>query len=434
MAKNGTLTGLRYEDIDWNESSNCLVCTRSNVKQFRVPRKANRQPGIPFHTGSIDLWGPVNIPSVGGNKYAMVYCDNQTSYGFIDFVAGKDLETICSPIKRWKLTISNLGYDLKILQMDSDPIFENTKFQEFLQKIGIEGQYAPPGKHQANGLVERMIQTIVSMTRAMLLASQLDLKYWTYAMSYAMMIYNATLKSRFKRDDEGENYHQYHSPYYMVRGSKPIYDFPIFGCLVVSRKPTALQIPKLFERGTKGCFLGFDPQHHGCVIILSTISKQIIYSDDATIFEEYYGINMSPTDYHRLKTVVSSLDDEEILDIESENVEESELNDSSIEEEIEEESSKKRKRTPKLKESEPVRVQPHRSAKQLKMIQKEYSNEMKIRQKELSKLFDGYGSNVNIDELLTYKLNPESTFIDGNLENLPQSYDEARSEMNLLRY
>ena len=47
------------------------------------------------------------------------------------------------------------------------------------------------------------------MTRAMLIASGLPLKYWTYAMNYAMLIYNCTLKTRFKTDE----IKKYRSPY-----------------------------------------------------------------------------------------------------------------------------------------------------------------------------------------------------------------------------
>jgi hypothetical protein len=45
-----------------------------------------------------------------------------------------------------------------------------------------------------------VIQTVVGIARSMLIGSGLFLKYWSNVMSYVMLIYNATLKTRFKDD------------------------------------------------------------------------------------------------------------------------------------------------------------------------------------------------------------------------------------------
>jgi hypothetical protein len=85
-----------------------------------------------------------------------------------------------------------------------------------------------------------MIQTITAMSRAMLIASGLPLKYWTYAMNYyAMLIYNYTFKTRFRTD----GLRKYTSPYKAILGGKPRFNFPIFGCIMVTKYPEANRLP-----------------------------------------------------------------------------------------------------------------------------------------------------------------------------------------------
>jgi hypothetical protein len=228
--------------------------------------------GTPFNTGSIDIFGMVNTTSIGGNNYAMLFCDNETSYAMVDFTKNKTFDELYRIIFNWKLTAENLGYKIYKLQFDSDPIFESEQFVNALIELNIQCQYAPPGQHRSNGLVERMIQTITYMTRSMLFASQLPQKYWSYAMSYAVQIYNSTIKSRFKLNEE----YKYHSPTELATGKKPLYDFPIFGCLIISRKPNANELPFLSNRGRRCAFLGFDSSHHSSYICLNLDTNDII--------------------------------------------------------------------------------------------------------------------------------------------------------------
>ena len=347
MAKHNTINGLNYDDIDWHHTE-CLICSRSKLKQFKVPNKALRDTGRPFSTGSIDLYGPIAVPSLSGYRYGLMFIDNHSSYGMVEFLKSKKIEELVDAITKWKLTITNLGFELNIIQADSDTIFEDIKFNNALRSLNIECQYAPPGAHQLNGLVERMIQTIAAMSRAMLIASGLPLKYWTYAMNYAMLIYNSTLKTRFKDNEK----RKYTSPYEAILGNKPIFNFPIFGCIMVSKHPNSNLLPALENRGRTSAFLGFDSQHHNCYIGLHLKTSHIIYSKDVVIYEHYYAYTFEPTDYFQLGYPIdfeARKSREEILDElgelssdESDSESESETNsiiNEESEEEIENESS-----------------------------------------------------------------------------------------------
>ena len=76
MARNSTLTGLNYNDIDWRDTQKCQICASANMISAPVPKHVNRDPGEAFIRGSVDLYGPVSVPSIGGNSYALIYCDD----------------------------------------------------------------------------------------------------------------------------------------------------------------------------------------------------------------------------------------------------------------------------------------------------------------------------------------------------------------------
>ena len=303
MSRNSMLTGLNYNDIDWSDTQRCEICASANMVSSPVPIKVDRDPGEAFIRGSVDLYGPVSTPSVGGNSYALIYCDDHNSFGMIEFIADKSMESITDVIQKWKLTARDYGYEIRQLQFDSDSIFENEELQLWLRKRNITSRFAPPGVHQSNGLVERMIRTVVQMARAMLIGSGLPNKFWTYAMSYALLIYNSTMKGRFKN----KNVFKFTSPYYMLTKKFAVYNFPIFGCSCIGKGPGAGTLSPWEPRGRKSVFLGFDSEHHDSYIYLSLVSSKIIVSKQVIIFEDYYGNTGISTDYYRLDPTMKNI-------------------------------------------------------------------------------------------------------------------------------
>jgi hypothetical protein len=474
MAKHQTLLGLTYETIDWTDTQACEICARANIRQFRVPRKVDRRPGGPFKRGSVDIYGPVSVPSVGGNRYGMIYCDDENSFGMIDFVKDKSLQTVTSTILKWKLVADDMGYRLQQLQFDSDPIFENEELEEILVKERISARFAPPGRHQSNGLVERMIQTVVGMARSMLIGSGLPLKYWTYAMSYAMLIYNATLKSRFKDDEELK----YKSPYLMMTGDMPVYDFPIFGCYCISRNPNALQGPAFDPRGRRGVFLGFDSQHHDVYSVLNLETNEIVISEEVVLLEDYYGYTRQPTDYYSLDKYIKEARETEKIDERSIIVpDEVQQTSEAREEPLAEESGQYwfeedqpvfrdqrpdivadveqptmrealgKSRVERYQEQlrEPTRIQPSRKSKKISLtfenwkgvlneMEEEVKKEYNQHQTEVLRIMNCYDEGYDISEVLSYVHNVSSRIVEGEQEKVPQSFREATSALYIDKY
>lgn len=479
MARNNMLDGLYYRDIDWSDTQACEICAVANMVAEPVPRKADRDPGDSFIRGSVDLYGPVSVPSVGGNRYAMIYCDDHNSYGMMEFIADKELGTLVDVILKWKLKARDHGFDLQQLQFDADSIFEGETFREYLRKINISTRYAPPGVHQSNGQVEAMIKTVVRMARPMLKGSGLPDKFWTYAMSYALMIYNVTIKSRFKDRAEWK----YKSPYHIVTKSSVIFDFPIFGCLCVGKHSIkSMDLPALESRGRRGVFLGFDTDHHDSAYMLNMASGQVVSVKQVVYLEDYYGYTGFPTDYYRLHPTMQAAR-KEIEKKESiprlkedvDNVEESKddevpmiIDPSSVGKELNPVSHQERaiedvqidipenvqdkgmgsgrmvlEREPDpvgvvTRSKGPVRdlIQHHAkrlNAKKMNRIRGILKDDSTY-DAMMDRLTNGYDEGYDEDQLLMYMLNVKSRYVDGEVEDVPQTFLEAVNDVNDQKY
>jgi hypothetical protein len=73
---------------------------------------------------------------------------------------------------------------------DDAPEFISGTFQQFFGGLGIEHMYSVPHELTHNGPVERIIRTLVSMTRQLLADGALPVRFWPHAARHAAFLYN----------------------------------------------------------------------------------------------------------------------------------------------------------------------------------------------------------------------------------------------------
>jgi hypothetical protein len=123
------------------------------------------------------------------------------------------------------------------------------------------------------------------MSRSLLVHARLPDTFMFHALVYACHIFNV-LPVKGLEDTNGNVC----TPYTLFMGKKPkINHFRVFGCPVVARKWSTPQHSsgKQTERGIRGIFLGFDPNHKG-YIFYAPGSFQIYISGDV-LFNESFG-------------------------------------------------------------------------------------------------------------------------------------------------
>jgi hypothetical protein len=124
-----------------------------------------------------------------------------------------------------------------------------------LKSLGIKYEPTPPRTPECNGKAERMNRTLNNMVRAMLAQANMPNSFWASAMKMATYLRNRLPSSAI--DDEIPYERWYRKP---LR-KKDLKLLKPFGCIVWDNVPKENRKKhcrnKLFDHGTKGCFIGY---------------------------------------------------------------------------------------------------------------------------------------------------------------------------------
>ena len=119
-----------------------------------------------------DLWGPSQVPSIGGARYFLTLIDDYSRKVWIYFLKNKN-ETFLK-FKEWKIVVeTQVGRKVKKLRIDNGLEFLSNDFNSFYQKEGLATHRTIRYTFQQNGLAKRMNRTILERVRCMLSSSRL---------------------------------------------------------------------------------------------------------------------------------------------------------------------------------------------------------------------------------------------------------------------
>ncbi|UYV71013.1 K02A2.6-like [Cordylochernes scorpioides] len=169
----------------------CQVCIQA--KHPRTPFKPVLYPQStrPLDLIHIDLIGPIQEESIGGAKYVLTLVDDFSRKIFVEFLSSK-LETF--DIIRSFIEEIEKEKEIKVKQLRSDngKEFTNHQMTQYLKGKGIKHQLTNVYTPQQNGISEKYNRTLIEGTRALLIDSQLPLRYWAETMSTFAYLKNRT--------------------------------------------------------------------------------------------------------------------------------------------------------------------------------------------------------------------------------------------------
>lgn len=257
----------------------CDICVRA---------KAHRAPGKQSISHSSSTLQLVHLDLAGGKqtlpeglvdsdeglkskvRYFLVLTDDFSRYRWIRFAV---LKSEVPELIRDFLAhcYTQFGKYPKAIRSDGGREFDNVRVKGFLATVGATWQptagYAP----EQNGISERSIQTISSMTRAMLTQACVPHKYWPEAATTAVYIINRSPLSLPGR-----------TPHEIMFGDIPHTDhLRVFGCVAYAHEPLALT--KLQDRSRAMCLLGYD--HSNSWRLLDPSSGRVVRRRDVTFNE-----------------------------------------------------------------------------------------------------------------------------------------------------
>ncbi|KAK1399686.1 hypothetical protein POM88_009549 [Heracleum sosnowskyi] len=145
----------------------CDSCQKAKQRKSSFKSKSESSVVEPYHLLHVDLFGPVNVMSMGRKKYALVIVDEYTRYTWVYFLSKKD-ETAQILMDHVNLLDKGSQHKVKIIRSDNGTEFRNSILEAFCKERGVKQEFSAPGTPQQNGVVERKNRTLFEAARTKL--------------------------------------------------------------------------------------------------------------------------------------------------------------------------------------------------------------------------------------------------------------------------
>ena len=176
---------------------NCRDCEscvmgKSHRKTFKSDknRVQSSQPMELIHT---DVWGPTEVESLSGAKYAVLFVDDFTRMKKVYFMKSKNecllkfQEFLQDVLPNTKKTN---GQKTQRLRSDGGGEYINREFTDFCKINGIQHETSAPYSPEQNGVAERCWRTLAEMSKSMLHEAKMPKQFWAEAMNTACFVAN----------------------------------------------------------------------------------------------------------------------------------------------------------------------------------------------------------------------------------------------------
>ena len=232
-------------------SSPCEVCIRSQLQQ-KFERAPSPRSESPFELVHSDLAGPFEV-SIGGAAYYIIYVADYTRFVEVFFLVGKTAAEICAKFVTFKASVETRGFRIKRFRCDNGTgEYNNKNFLQILSASGTAYEPSPPYTQHKNGVSERMICTLNTKARSMLLDVGLPMRFWAEAVRTVAYLHRRTPTTRLPG---------HISPHQALLGSHPaLSHLKRFGCKVYRHLPREQRSDKFSDWARPCMMLGY--VHH----------------------------------------------------------------------------------------------------------------------------------------------------------------------------
>ncbi|KAH9782190.1 Integrase catalytic domain-containing protein [Citrus sinensis] len=269
LEKQGVLGADKIEELDFCEGCVLGKSTRASFK-----KSVHKTKSILDYVHS-DLWGPSQVPSLGGNRFFMSIIDDYSRKVWVYVLMTKD--QVFGKFKEWKALVENqTGKKLKVLKTDNGLEYCNKMFDEFCSREGIARHITVRLTPQHNGLAERMNRTLMEKVRCMMIQSKLPKGLWAETLLTACVLVNLNTSSTL----------DFKTPYEKWCGKPANYSkLKVFGCTAYAHANQG----KLAPRALKGMFIGYPEGVKGYKIWYTDLSPPKCIVSRDVVFNEQMG-------------------------------------------------------------------------------------------------------------------------------------------------
>ena len=180
LIKHDLVKGLK--DVVFEKDKLCSSCQAGKQVGNTHPKKSMMSTSKAFELLHMDLFGPTQYTSIGGNKYGFVIVDDYTRYNWVFFLVDKS--DVFAIFKSFVKGIHNeFETIIKRVRSDNGSEFKNTSINEQCDEFRIRHQFLAKYTPQSNDLVERKNRTLIDMVRSMLSEYNVSQSFWAKAIN-----------------------------------------------------------------------------------------------------------------------------------------------------------------------------------------------------------------------------------------------------------
>ncbi|EEB88899.1 hypothetical protein MPER_13074 [Moniliophthora perniciosa FA553] len=268
------LDGLDIADLPLGNEHRCEPCILANHRKSPYP-PSTENTTTPLYLLGVDIWGPSRVPSVGGNRYAMVLVDAGTAMKFCEPLPDRTAERtlkVLDDLKR--LGENQTGQKLKRVRTDNAAEFQSKLWEEYFVSHGIIHEFTTAYSSSSNGMAERSIGVVIGSARTLLVESKLGARWWAEAVAAAVYTGNLFPSSRHPDTIPAEAW---------TGKRQSVAHLRPFGCTAYVLIPAESGRSKLDERSIKCQLIGYDsPGIYKCKVVGSdevVRSRHIIFHE-----------------------------------------------------------------------------------------------------------------------------------------------------------
>jgi hypothetical protein len=198
------------KDVVFEKDKLCCSCQASKQVGNTHPKKSIMSTIKAFELLHMDLFGPTQYTSIGGNKYGFVIVDDYIRYTWVFFLADKN-----DAFATFKLFVKGIHNEfettIKRVRSDNGSEFKNTRIDELCDDFRIRHQFSAKYTSQSNNLVQRKNRTLIDIARSMLSEYNVSQFFWAEAINTACYYINRLYYHPLKEK----------TPYELLNGRKP---------------------------------------------------------------------------------------------------------------------------------------------------------------------------------------------------------------------
>ena len=219
-----------------------------------------------------------------------IFVDHATGLVFIELQTRLNSHETLAAKQSFEQHCAEHGVIAQSYLSDNGTQFVSAKFSEHLKQFHQTIRHSGVGAHHSNGIAERTIGTVLSISRAMLHHAAIhwpdvaDVELWPLAVLHAVHVVN-----RIPRDDTGRSPLELFSR--KTWPSSKFQDFHVWGCPVYvldSKISSGGKLPRWKPRSARGVYVGNSLKHGHAVPLILDLETGKITAQYHVVFDDEF--------------------------------------------------------------------------------------------------------------------------------------------------